>query len=194
MSENSVSHSVNLTASQRATAHMAASVLLDYPTEERRAQFELVAAHAAELPEELAAEFGAFFDAVGNMDEGALQAHFTSIFDQKRKCCPYLTYYATGDTRKRGMALVSFVDAYRAAGWELEEGELPDYLPLFFEYLATRPRAEARALIAEIDHILAPLEERLSARGSPYAAVFTAIRAIAGATTQAQPADAADEP
>ncbi|HRQ00279.1 MAG TPA: nitrate reductase molybdenum cofactor assembly chaperone [Terrimesophilobacter sp.] len=177
MSENSVSHSVNLTASQRATAHMAASVLLDYPTEERRAQFELVAAHAAELPEELAAEFGAFFDAVGNMDEGALQAHFTSIFDQKRKCCPYLTYYATGDTRKRGMALVSFVDAYRAAGWELEEGELPDYLPVVLEFSARSDSPIAGELLASYRDGIEVLRSALESFGSPYAHVVAAVTA-----------------
>lgn len=168
---------MNLTASQRATAHMAASILLDYPTGERRAQYELVAAHVAELPDELAAEFVAFFDAIDGMGEGALQAHFTSIFDQKRKCCPYLTYYSTGDTRKRGMALVSFVEAYRAAGWELEEGELPDYLPVVLEFSARSDSPIAGELLASYRDGIEVLRAALESFGSPYRHVVAAVGA-----------------
>src|SRR5690606_23670014 len=147
------------------------------PTRERRAQFELVADHVAELPDELAAGFRAFFDAVEELDERALQAHFPSIFDQKRKCCPYLTHYATGDTRKRGMALVSFVEAYRAAGWELEEGELPDYLPVVLEFSARSDSPIAGELLASYRDGIEVLRAALDAFGSPYVHVVAAVSA-----------------
>lgn len=45
-----------------------------------------------------------------------LAAHYGATFDLKRRCCPYLTYYTYGDTRKRGMALLRFKHACH--GWE----------------------------------------------------------------------------
>ncbi len=47
-------------------------------------------------------------------------------FDLRRRCALYLTYYRYGDTRKRGMAMLAFKAAYRAAGLEPTDSELPD--------------------------------------------------------------------
>ncbi|MGJ3558433.1 nitrate reductase molybdenum cofactor assembly chaperone [Streptomyces sp. INA 01156] len=35
-----------------------------------------------------------------------LTAAYVATFDHRKRCCPYLTYYAHGDTRKRGMGLL----------------------------------------------------------------------------------------
>ena len=94
-----------LSAEDGRMAHMAASILLDYPTEERRARFTAVAASVALLPDPLRNAFGAFLAAAEAMSQQELEIHFTATFDLKRKCCPYLSYYAAGDTRRRGMAL-----------------------------------------------------------------------------------------
>ena len=67
----------------------------------------------------------------------------------------------------------------------LAANELPDYLPLFLEYLSTRPLEEALNLLSETVHILGALEERLAARNSPYAAVLAAIRGMAGVSLTA---------
>lgn len=164
-----------LTDSQRAVAHMAASILLDYPEPQRRELFERVAAAIESLPAEIAGEFSAFLDAASALSQQELEVHFTAIFDQKRKCCPYLTYYATGDTRKRGMALVSFVEAYRAAGWEVEDGELPDYLPMVLEFSARSDSPIARELLAAHRDGIEVLRTALDTFGSPYAHVVAAV-------------------
>jgi bifunctional UDP-N-acetylglucosamine pyrophosphorylase/glucosamine-1-phosphate N-acetyltransferase len=43
---------------------------------------------------------------------------------------------------------VSFIEAYRAAGWEVEDGELPDYLPMVLEFSARSDSPIARELLA----------------------------------------------
>jgi nitrate reductase delta subunit len=164
-----------LSEAQRRVVHMAASILLDYPEPGRRAQFEQVVAAIETLPEAVAAEFRAFLEAASAFDQGALEAHFTAIFDQKRKCCPYLTYYSTGDTRKRGMALVSFVEAYRAAGWEVEDGELPDYLPMVLEFSARSDSPIAGELLASHREGIEVLREALASFGSAYTHVVAAV-------------------
>ncbi|TGV92743.1 nitrate reductase molybdenum cofactor assembly chaperone, partial [Mesorhizobium sp. M2E.F.Ca.ET.154.01.1.1] len=56
---------------------------------------------------------------------------------------------------------------------------MPDFIPLFLEFLSARPLAEARGLLNETARIFSLLEERLTRRNAGYAAVFTAIRSIA---------------
>lgn len=164
-----------ISGEQRRIAHMAASILLDYPEQSRRDQFEQVAVAVASLPAAIADDFGAFLSAAMSMSQGALEAHFTAIFDQKRKCCPYLSYYTTGDTRKRGMALVSFVEAYRAAGWEVEDGELADYLPMVLEFSARSDSPIAGELLASHRDGIEVLRAALETFGSPYTHVVAAV-------------------
>ncbi len=166
---------VKLTAAQRATVHMVASVLLDYPSPERRAQFGVIRAAIVDLPESVGADLRAFLDAADEMGQQGLEAHFTAIFDLKRKCCPYLSYYATGDTRNRGMALVRFVEAYRAAGWEPDREELPDYLPMVLEFSALSDSPIAGELLAAHRDGIEVLRTALESFSSSYAHVVTAV-------------------
>ena len=154
---------------------MAASILLDYPKPDRRAQFAQVAQAIASLPPEIAEEFDAFLSAASAMSQHELEAHFTEIFDQKRKCCPYLTYYSTGDTRRRGMALVGFIEAYRAAGWEVEDGELPDYLPMVLEFSARSDSPIASQLLTSYREGIEVLRTALETFASPYSHVVAAV-------------------
>ena len=49
-------------------------------------------------------------------------------------------------------------------GLEMTRSELPDFLPLFLEFLSLLPDTEARALLAEPAAILRALADRLAAR------------------------------
>lgn len=164
-----------LSEEQRRTVHMAASILLDYPKPDRRVHFDQVATTVAKLPTEIADEFHAFLSAASAMSQHEIEAHFTAIFDQKRKCCPYLTYYSTGDTRRRGMALVGFIEAYRAAGWEVEKGELPDYLPMVLEFSARSDSPIAGQLLTAYREGIEVLRTALESFGSPYSHIVSAV-------------------
>lgn len=170
-----VTASVDMTVDERAAAHMAASILLDYPDAGRRASFPAVAAVIASLPDPIRDAFAAFLEEVELLGQQALEAHFTSIFDLKRKCCPYLSYYAAGDTRRRGMALVRFVEAYRAAGWEVDADELPDYLPMVLEFSARSDSPIALELLAAHRDGIEVLRVALETFESPYAHVVRAV-------------------
>ncbi len=72
---------------------------------------------------------GAFLDHCLASHCGQLQRDYVETFDLTRKCCLYLTYFTYGDTRRRGVALVQFKQAYRGAGVEFDRrDELPDHL------------------------------------------------------------------
>jgi nitrate reductase delta subunit len=58
---------------------------------------------------------------------------------------------------------------------------LPDFLPLFLEFLSTLPAREARDMLAQPAHILAAMAERLRKRRSLYEAVFRALVVLSAA-------------
>ena len=75
--------------------------------------------------------------------------------------------------------MVDLLNHYRANGLDPGACELPDFIPLFLEFLSTRPAGEARAMLGQAVWVAALLRFRLEQRGSPYAAVFRALEALA---------------
>ena len=114
-----------------------------------------------------------------------LQEVYVSLFDRTRRLSLHLFEHVHGESRDRGQAMVDLAELYAQGGLAITANELPDFLPLFLEFAATRPQAEAEALLADVDHILATLEERLAERSSLYAAVLTAVRRLAGTEAEA---------
>lgn len=109
-----------------------------------------------------------------------LQENYVALFDRTRRLSLHLFEHVHGESRDRGQAMVDLAGLYEKGGLYVSANELPDYLPLFLEFAATRPWAEARGLLKDVAHILAQLEERLVERGSDYAAIFSALRVLAG--------------
>jgi nitrate reductase delta subunit len=114
------------------------SLALGYPDAEWRQHLPLLHATADAVDGPAQAGLRAFLAAVGARSPGEFQQAYVETFDLRRRCCPYLTYYSCGDTRKRGMALLRFTAAYRTAGFELAGQELPDHLAVLCEFTAAR--------------------------------------------------------
>jgi nitrate reductase delta subunit len=179
----------------------ALSALLSYPGEDLQAAAgdigdviraeNLVDAHVLPALELL-------LDETENSDLFELQERYVDLFDKTRRLSLHLFEHVHGEGRDRGQAMVDLAGLYENGGLTLAANELPDYLPLFLEYLSTRPVEEARSLLGNALHILAVLEERLMTRNSGYAMVFAALRSIAGdrvAASTAEPpaADTGDD-
>lgn len=77
--------------------------------------------------------------------------------------------------------MIDLKTQYEQAGLLMSAAELPDFLPLFLEYLATRPLKEACATLGQPAHIFAALAERLRKRQSPYEAAFRTLVALSAA-------------
>ncbi|MEU7863977.1 nitrate reductase molybdenum cofactor assembly chaperone [Nonomuraea sp. NPDC049141] len=160
------------------TAHMVASVLLGYPDDRLYDARQLLAGAVAALPGgQVRERLGAFLDHAAVTAQADLAAHYVATFDLKRRCCPYLTYYAYGDTRKRGGALLRFKHALRAAGFEVADGELPDHVAVVCELSARGGVREARRLLREHRAGLELLRAALEDVRSPYADVVAAVAA-----------------
>jgi nitrate reductase delta subunit len=109
-----------------------------------------------------------------------VQADYSELFDRSRSLSLHLFEHVHGDSRERGQAMIDLGRQYLDRGFLLDSPELPDFVPVFVEFASCLPPAEARAMLAEPAHVLAALEERLTRRGSPYAAVFGALVEAAG--------------
>ena len=158
-----------------ASPYKLASLLLQYPTMALLEGIDVIEAETAGLPRPAAASFGRFLGWLGATPPGEIAQHYVATFDLRRRCALYLTYFRYGDTRKRGMAMLAFKAAYRAAGFDpvANGGELPDYLPLVLEFAALDPRGEKllHAHRADLELLLRALREV----PSPYAGVIEAV-------------------
>ena len=80
----------------------------------------LLAEAVACLPAPVGEPLARFLTTLETAPLGQLQRDYVETFDVTRRCCLYLTYFTHGDTRKRGLALVEFKQAYRKAGVEFD--------------------------------------------------------------------------
>jgi len=109
-----------------------------------------------------------------------LQENYVMLFDRGRALSLHLFEHLHGESRDRGQAMVDLMAMYQSHGFEINAHELPDYIPLFLEFLSQRPQAEAFDLLTETSAILQVLAERLEARESPYHVLFDAMLMLAG--------------
>ena len=163
------------TPAELAAARQTASLLLGYPDEELLERLPLLRAVVAPLPAPLAGPLGRFLDHLETVPLGEQQAGYVETFDLRRRCNLYLTYFAYGDTRKRGMALLQFKHIYGRAGLELSDAELPDHLAVVLEFTAAGDAARGERLLTQhragVELIRLALEEMCS----PYADVLRAV-------------------
>jgi nitrate reductase molybdenum cofactor assembly chaperone NarJ/NarW len=110
-------------------------------------------------------------------DPTALSAQYVETFDLRRRASLYLTYYAHGDTRERGMALVRLKKLYRTAGLPMESAELPDHLAVMLAFAALAPEGRGEALLAEHSPAIELLRLSLHDLDSPYAHMLDAVAA-----------------
>ena len=164
------------TLTPQARALRVAAQLLAYPDEELVERVPLLRRTAAQTGP-AARHLAAFLDDLDAVALPAAQTRYVDTFDLRRRCCLYLTYYSYGDTRKRGMALLRFTHAYRAAGYEVSDGELPDHLAVVCEFAAADPAAGLR-LLREHRAGLELVRMALADAGSPYVDVIDGVRTV----------------
>ncbi|MEK6421350.1 MAG: nitrate reductase molybdenum cofactor assembly chaperone [Burkholderia gladioli] len=164
-------------------AYAALSILLDYPDAallDALPSIEAALATHARVPDAARAGLARFYAYLRERDLLTLQENYVALFDRGRDTSLHLFEHVHGESRDRGQAMVDLMQMYARTGLQLKPGELPDYLPVFLEYLSRLPDGEARALLAETGEILGALAERLAARNSHYGFVFGALLPLAG--------------
>lgn len=112
------------------------------------------------------------------------QENYVDTFDRIRSLSMHLFEHVHGESRDRGQAMVDLAEVYKEKGFVLGKSELPDYLPVFLEYLSHLPKDEAIEMLSDTTNILKGLGKRLTERGSPYSSVFNILIKLAGAVPE----------
>ncbi|MAK80941.1 nitrate reductase molybdenum cofactor assembly chaperone [Phenylobacterium sp.] len=165
-----------------ARTYQALAHLLTYPTPDLQrlapAALALIEAEAM-VPKTIRKALGRLVDQISSGDIYDLQEGYTELFDRTRSLSLNLYEHVHGESRDRGEAMVALAELYRAHDLHLSANELPDFLPVFLEFLSTLPDPQAASLLGEATHVLDAMGERLKSRGSAYRAIFGALGKLA---------------
>lgn len=132
----------------------------------------------AVLPEKSIRKIEKFLTDQKSKDLLEVQEDYVETFDRGRAHCLHLFEHIHGESRDRGQAMVDLSETYATKGMYISGGELPDYLPLFMEYLSLCPFEEASSLLGEAIDVIAMIGAKLKKRQSPYSVIFEAIEVL----------------
>ncbi|MCS6303214.1 MAG: nitrate reductase molybdenum cofactor assembly chaperone [Nitrospira sp.] len=161
--------------------YKAVALLLTYPEQEwLQSVGELRAMVSTEIGQGRRA--GRRLDGLFNhLQRGALidvQETYVETFDRNAAHSLHVFEHTMGDSRERGEAMARLVEEYRRFGLEPTSLELPDFLPLFLEFLSLIPPEEVQGRLAGIEDVVETLHSRLADVCSPYAGAFDALMAL----------------
>ena len=160
------------------------SCLIDYPHEDvllHKAEIDQIIKEAGLAPA-IESKLLSFVEKQASRELLDCQSEYDGLFERGRSLALWLFEHVHGESRDRGQAMVELVNMYREAGLELDKHELPDYIPLFLEFLSTQGEENAKNWLQEMEHILGLLLCRLEKRGSDYQVLFEAVLDIAQST------------
>lgn len=159
------------------------SLLLDYPKQPvLEAKDELLTIVAQATIDDALKQ--ALSDFIVQRTSGELmdwQSEYDGLFERGRSLSLLIFEHIHGESRDRGQAMVNLMAQYREAGLDIGVKELPDYLPLYLEFLSTQGEQNAQLGLEEIAPVLAVLQCRLEQRNSNYAALFNTLLALSEA-------------
>lgn len=118
------------------------------------------------------------FEYLASQDMIALQENYVATFDRNPSHSLHLFEHIHGESRDRGQAMVDLMEEYKKHGLEMTGEDLPDYVPLFLEFLSQLDAGEAERLLSDAVHVLAHIGHKLQANGSPYACVFDVLQQL----------------
>jgi len=162
----------------------ALSALLTYPTAElQQAADEIRRVIDADklIPGHVRQPLHNLVNELASGDLYDLQERYVLLFDRTRSLSLHLFEHVHGESRDRGQAMIDLKAQYERADLLMAPGELPDFLPVFLEFLSTQAANEACESLGQPAHIFAALAERLRKRKSSYEAIFRALVALANA-------------
>ncbi len=162
----------------------ALSALLTYPTAElQQASGEIGEAIDARglIPSAIRRQLHTLLDELATGDLYDLQERYVLLFDRTRTLSLHMFEHVHGESRDRGQAMIDLKAQYENSNLFMSAAELPDFVPLFLEYLSMLPVQEACDTLGQPAHIFAAMAERLRKRQSSYEAVFRALVALAAA-------------
>ncbi|WP_338330974.1 nitrate reductase molybdenum cofactor assembly chaperone [Commensalibacter sp. Nvir] len=106
----------------------------------------------------------------------SLQEDYVQTFDRTPTQSLHLFEHIHGEDKMRGQAMVDLLEEYRSENFDLAGvNELPDYLPLFLEFLSLCEKQKALELLSASIDVIHHIGKKLQANHSIYASIFTVL-------------------
>jgi len=103
------------------------------------------------------------------------QESYDLLFDRGRALSLLLFEHVHGESRDRGQAMVNLMNIYKSKGFEVDSSQLPDYIPLYLEFLSEQDDNFAEEWLGDICHLMTMLSERLIDRECYYSILFDSL-------------------
>ncbi|MEO8600418.1 MAG: nitrate reductase molybdenum cofactor assembly chaperone [bacterium] len=153
------------------------SALLLYPEPALLENLPALEAELAKTPL-LHAPLRPLLDMLATDDLITLQERYVTTFDRNPSHSLHLFEHIHGESRDRGQAMVDLMEEYKKHGLDMTGEDLPDFVPLFLEFLSQVEEQEAGRLLSDAIHVLAHIGRKLAANDSPYSGVFDALQQL----------------
>lgn len=150
------------------------SILLQYPSKDLVENWAELKQFSLDIPRLSIVDITGitgFIDWACSLPLIKLQAEYVNNFDITAENSLYLTYHLFDEQdRTRGPALIELAELYKSTGFEIGDGELPDYLPLILEYVSTMEEKDsAIAFLKQIALATDIIATNLEKNKNPYA-------------------------
>ena len=164
------------------------SALLSYPEQELIDALPEIEAALAPTPR-IRAQLGPLLEHLRTTKLIRLQEEYVAEFDRSRRQSLYLFEHIHGESRDRGDALLDLLREYQRHGFEPDDRpgsacEMPDYLPLFLEFLSMLEADRAAQLLGDAVNVVALVGDRLVQKGNPYACIFGVLQTLSPVVPQ----------
>ncbi|MBM5573385.1 nitrate reductase molybdenum cofactor assembly chaperone [Deefgea sp. CFH1-16] len=166
------------------------SALLQYPEKALLEALPEIHAELEHCSTEVRTSIAPLLAYLAQHDLIELQENYVATFDRNRTCSLHLFEHVYGESRERGPAMVSLMQEYTNHNFLVVADELPDFLPMFLEFLGQTDEATAAEFLGESIHVIARIGDKLDEGESPYHGVFTALRSL----TDVEPLPLAEPP
>ena len=162
------------------------SILLMYPTTDyQQAIAEEIMPLLSEQNLVWRKKLAPFFNYLIETDLITLQENYVATFDRNPSQSLHMFEHLHGENRDRGSALVNLLQEYQKAGFEPQGYELPDYLPLFLEFLSLQDQETACNLLDEAVHVIHYIGQQIAKNSQDstndqgqYAVIFELITSL----------------
>ncbi|MDP7593182.1 MAG: nitrate reductase molybdenum cofactor assembly chaperone [Litorilituus sp.] len=159
------------------------SRLLDYPTAALFAakdELKAIVENTDELTAQNRSQLLDFIEQLTSRDIFDAQESYDLLFDRGRALSLLLFEHVHGESRDRGQAMVDLMNVYKTNGFEVDSSQLPDYIPLYLEFLSEQSPEFIEEWLGDICHLLTMLSERLIDRECYYSVLFDSLVEVSG--------------
>jgi nitrate reductase molybdenum cofactor assembly chaperone NarJ/NarW len=159
------------------------SRLLDYPSAalfDAAGEMIEIVSESDLISEKNKRELISFIQTLTARDLYDAQESYDLLFDRGRALSLLLFEHVHGESRDRGQAMVDLMNVYKTNGFENNSEQLPDYIPLYLEFLSEQEPTFAQEWLGDIAHLLAMLSERLIDRECYYSVLFDSMVDVSG--------------